>query len=349
MIAKRTKNLKLGLLPRMDARPRKGGGWTFRYYGYDRRYINLGHDRGEAIRKVLEMERRAPDTGTVAELVREYLASADFKGLGDRTQADYLAYSKHIIKVFGTVQVTDMQPPHIARYLRIERSEAPVQANREIAFLGSCFQFGIENGLALVNPCRQVRRNKERPRSRCPSWEEIASFARTAKDKGPSSHVIGIMAKFIALTGRRRVEFLNLRKTDMKSEGIAIGFAKAKAGEARRQGLIQWDSTLRALFAELESLERKRPDGKSDIPESVFVFTNREGQPYTEQGFKAMWAKIMKDWVALGNERFTFHDLRAYYVTTMVEQDLNPETHANPATTRRIYDRRRTVKIKSSA
>jgi len=78
----------------------------------------------------------------------------------------------------------------------------------------------------------------------------------------------------------------------------------------------------------LAQLDRKARDGKSSIPESMFVFTNRDGQPYTEQGFKVLWSKIMADWVG---------------------RDENPETHANPATTRRIYDRRRVVKIKSSA
>lgn len=57
----------------------------------------------------------------------------------------------------------------------------------------------------------------------------------------------------------------------------------------------------------------------------------RQGQPYTEQGFKAMWNRIMEDWLKLsGAERFTFHDLRAYYVTVMVGRGENPETHANP-------------------
>ncbi len=41
--------------------------------------------------------------------------------------------------------------------------------------------------------------------------------------------------------------------------------------------------------------------------------------------------------------------MRAYYVTVLVGRDENPETHANPATTRRVYDRRRVVKIKGSA
>ncbi|MFC4275227.1 hypothetical protein [Achromobacter aloeverae] len=93
--------------------------------------------------------------------------------------------------------------------------------------------------MAAANPCRQVRRNTERPRSRCPSWEEITSFAKMASEKGPSPHVIGLMGKFIALTGRRRAEFLHLCKTDLKDDGISVGFAKAKAGEAKRRGLIQ--------------------------------------------------------------------------------------------------------------
>ncbi|KXA74534.1 hypothetical protein CBR67_02595 [Bordetella hinzii] len=81
----------------------------------------------------------------------------------------------------------------------------------------------------------------------------------------------------------------------------------------------------------------------------MFVWTTRQGQPYTEKGFKAMWNRIMADWLKLpGTERFTFHDLRAYYVTVMVGRGENPETHANPATTRRVYDRRRVVKIKSA-
>lgn len=341
MIARRSTNLKLGLLPRMDARKRKGGGYTYRYLDYDRKYINLGHNREEAIKQVLQFERRAPDTGTVGELVREYMKSTNFTNdLSPNTRTDYLNSSKHILRVFANVQVDDMQPPHIARYLRIERAESPVRANREIAFLGSAFQFGIESGLAVANPCRQVRRNKEKPRSRCPSWDEIQQVYDVAKAKGESSHVLGLMAKFAALTGRRRAEFRQMRHDDLTPDGIRVGFAKAKKGEADRNGLIEWTPVLRELFRELETIPRQP---------SMFVWTTRQGQPYSEQGFKAMWNRIMEDWLKLpGTERFTFHDLRAYYVTIMVGRGENPETHANPATTRRVYDRRRVVKIKTA-
>jgi len=349
--AARTRNAKLGLLPRMDARKRKAGGYTYRYLTYDRKYINLGHDRAEAIRKVLEMEYRAPDTGTAGEMIRGYMASTLFTELAPASRADYLNSSKEVLRVFSAMQVSAIKSTHIAQYLRVERKAAPVRANREMAFLSSAFQFGIEQGLAETNPCRMVRRNTERPRTRCPSWEEIASFCDTARRRGSSSHVIGLMARFIALTGRRRVEFIEMRRTDLSDDGIRVGFAKAKASEAKRQGLIEWTPSLRAVFDELVAIEHPRSEKRAPVLESMFMWTNRSGQPYTEQGFKAMWAKIMADWLAEDRtrERFTFHDLRAYYITVMIGAEKDPETHKNPATTRRVYDRRRVVKIKTSA
>lgn len=347
MIAARKKNKHLGLLPRMDARKRARGGYTYRYLTYERKYINLGHDRNEAIRRVLEMERRAPTTGTVQELVTTYLESATFAEKGKRTQDDYLRHSKEVLRVFGDVQVSDITPQHIARYLRKERKEAPVQANREMAFLSSCFQEGIEQGLAESNPCRQVRRNTETPRSRLPSEADIDSFLLVAAKRGAGSALIGVMAQFAALTGRRRAEFLTLRRDALTDEGIVFSFAKAKAGESKRHGLIEWTPALRETISAAGNI--KRP-GKAP-PASLYVFPNRSGQAYTESGFKAMWSKIMADWLAedRSRQRFTFHDLRAYYVTVMVGKNENPETHANPATTRKVYDRRRVVKIKTSA
>jgi len=346
MIARRTKNRHLGLLPRMDARKRAKGGYTYRYLTYERKYINLGHDRAEAIRKVLEMERRAPTTGTVREMVTTYLESATFAEKSQRTQDDYLGYSKHVLRVFGDVRVEDIEPQHIARYLRVERKAAPVQANREMAFFSSCYQEGIEQGLANKNPCREVRRNTEKPRSRLPTDADIESFLRIAKGRGAGSELIGIMARFAALAGRRRIEFLTLRKDQLTDEGVEFTFAKAKPDEPTRKGIITWSSALHRVIEDAKAI--KRP-GKKPAPSSVYVFANRRGQAYTEQGFKAMWSKIMADWLAedRSRERFTFHDLRAYYITHMVQDGRNPETHANPATTKRVYDRRRVVKIEA--
>ncbi|WP_260433911.1 hypothetical protein [Burkholderia sp. Bp8998] len=60
-----------------------------------------------------------------------------------------------------------------------------------------------------------------------------------------------------------------------------------------------------------------------------------------------MWSKLMtealKEKVIV--ERFTFHDLRVYYVTRhKAERGALPDLHANPATTVRVHDRTKIVK-----
>lgn len=338
MIARRKKNIHLGLLPRMDAYKRKGGGFTYRYKRYDGSYLPLGTDRAAAVRRVLELEHRAPGGGTIASLVREYLSSGLFKGLSPRTQLDYIDASKHVLGTFGEMDADSLEPRHIAKYLRIERADAPVRANREMAFLSSVLNLGIEMGSLTVNPCRQVRRNKEKPRHRLPTPAEVAALYEVAKAKGDSSKVIGLMARFAANIGRRRAEFLRLSKSQIGEDGITVKLAKGKANEADRYALLEWTDELREIIREAQSTPR--PVG------SMYVFVNRAGQPYTESGFKAMWTKVMADYVASGGEHFTFHDLRALFVSGKMDKGENPETHKNPATQKRVYDRRRVVKVK---
>jgi hypothetical protein len=42
---------------------------------------------------------------------------------------------------------------------------------------------------------------------------------------------------------------------------------------------------------------------------------------------------------------FRAHDLRALYVSEMLEQGRAPNTHQNEETMRRVYDRRRLIKV----
>jgi len=80
------------------------------------------------------------------------------------------------------------------------------------------------------------------------------------------------------------------------------------------------------------------------------VFPARGGNPYTEQDFKAMWSKLVLKALAEKaiEKRFTFHDLRTYYVTQhKVQRGALPDLHANPGTTARVYDRTKEVKRRS--
>lgn len=77
------------------------------------------------------------------------------------------------------------------------------------------------------------------------------------------------------------------------------------------------------------------------------MFRNKFGTAYTRNGFKAMFGKLMDEALKQKkiSRRFTFHDLRAYYVTQhKQERGSLPDLHANPATTARVYDRSKIVK-----
>ena len=333
-----------GLLPRMEARPwRDGKTITYRFHPFGRPPVNLGTDLQAAIRAVLDLTGEADDAGTIGRLWEQYQTSADWQQLAERTRADYLQYSVHLVRVFGAVRAADLTAPMVARYLRTERAAAPVRANREVALLGNLMALAIERGEAEHNPCRggQVKRNRERPRTRSPESAEIAALIAHALAKGGQWRIIIGAAEFAALAGSRKVEFLGLAWSQVGDTEIRLMRAKQHGGAVKAER-VEISPALRAL------LDRLRPLALDDKLGSVFP--NRQGNPYTAMGFQAMWGKLMREALALGvvAQRFTFHDLRAHYTTEhkATRGDL-PDLHASPTTTARVYERSKMARRKA--
>lgn len=333
---KRERASGFGLLPRMEARPHKGSDKvTYRYHPIGGKPINLGQDKRAAIQKVLDLNGASSDAGTMEELWRAYQQTPQWKRLSDRSKADYEVYSRPLLRVMGKVSARLIRPADIARYLRVERSDAPVRANREVALLSNLMAVAVERGDIDVNPCQQVKRNIERPRTEAPEPEELAAFVDWLAKQGAQRKVIALMAEFAALAGSRRIEFLHLTLPQIDSEGCIIRLMRAKqhGGGKRRENVL--------ITAAMEDLVRRllalpRPEG------CLHVFVTRDGNPYTDSGFASTWQRAMSQ--AIKDEviprRFTFHDLRAYYTTQhKVQYGALPELHADQKTTARIYDR----------
>lgn len=322
-----------GLLPRMEARPRKDGLTTYRYQTIDRKAINLGTDKQAAIRKVLDMLGRAPDEGTVKSLWRLYQESPAWERLKPDTQRDYLQCSKPLLAVFGDVAASSIRPADIHRYLRVERADAPVRANRESSLLSNLLNVAVERGELDINPCKQIRRNQEMPRRVEPELDQIQALVKFAYEKGGQWPVIVMAAEFASLAGPRQVEFLPITWFNIDDREIRIKRAKQRKGAPEIVDKVE----ISPAMAEL--IERLKLSRKNDCQT---VFANRHGNPYTRSGFKGMWGKLMKAATAAGDitQHFTFHDLRAYYATQHKAQTGNQANlHKNPATTARIYER----------
>lgn len=333
-----------GLLPRMEARPHKDGKTiTYRYHPIGAKPINLGTDKVAALRRVADMIGTHDDAGTIRRLWEQYKASPRWADLRERTQADYEEYSVHVLRVFGDVHAASITAPDVARYLRVERKEAPKRANREVSLLGNLIGHAIERGEAQHNPCRggQVARNPERARDKAPEASDLNGIIEHARKKGGQWAIVVMAAEFAALVGSRQAEFLGLYWPQWSEEEVRLRRAKQRKGVEKIER-IESSPALAALRLRLQAVAK---DGKLGT-----VFPNRQGNPYTASGFAAMWGKLMREAVKSKAvaQRFTFHDLRAYY-TTQHKQQLGalPDLHASSTTTAKVYDRAREVRRKA--
>lgn len=322
----------------MEARPWSDGKTvSYRYHPIAGKPVALGTDKRAAIQKVLDMNGSGQDTGTIDELWRAYQLMPQWIRLGDRTKNDYKVYSEKLLAVMGKVSARLIRPADIARYLRVERADAPVRANREIALLSNLMNVAVERGNIDVNPCKQVKRNLERPRTEAPEPEELAAFIHWLKRQGQQREVIALMAEFAAMAGSRRIEFLHLTLPQIDDGKSVIRLMRAKQhGGSKRTENVNITPAMEGLVARLKALPR--PDG------CLTVFVTRNGNPYTDSGFSSNWQKIMREAIEqnIVSRRFTFHDLRAYYTTQHKAQyGTLPELHADGSTTAKVYDRTR--------
>lgn len=334
----RDRTSAMGLLPRMEAVPRKNG-YTYRYHPAGGKPVNLGHDKEQAIRKVLDLNCVASDQGTLDQLWRIYSdpESRAWQDLAAGSRTDYTQSSKQLLARFGKMSPVEIRPAHIARYLRVERAEAPTRANREFALLSNLMNLAIERGELETNPAKQVRRNKERPRKNAPEVEHLATFLEWAWSQPGQPPVLAGMAEFASIAGNRGVEFRELTWLQVGKPELRLKRAKQREGNEIIE-VLPMTPELEDLFRRLRALAKDDRHG--------WVFPNADGNAYTAQAFKLGFNRLKKAAAKAGKLKanFTFHDLRSYYVTRFKEKySVLPEIHADPGTTARIYNSAKVV------
>lgn len=332
-----------GLLPRMEARPGKKA-TTYRYHPIGGKPINLGQDMQEAIRKVLDLNGATPDTGTLSWVWGKYKESRRFIRLADSTRSDYAQCWEAISPVLGSMQIGRITAPMVARYVRIERQAAPVRANREKSLLSNLFAHGVDLGMCESNPAKQVRPNEEEPRTEAPDPLLLRRFLAWVSQQTPQRRIVGLAAEYASLAGNRKIEFLDLAWPQVDDEAGIVRVKRAKQRGKKRGEVIEEIEITPALRACLDNLKAIRPQR-----ECLYVFPTRDNNAYTARGFKTLWQRIVlaaiEAKVIKPADRFTFHDLRAFYATQhKVEKGNLPDMHKNPATTARVYDRTKIVR-----
>lgn len=236
-----------------------------------------------------------------------------------RTLKNNIREIEPLKKVFGHMDPHEVTPTGIYQYMD---ARPAIAANREVALLSSVFKFAIRKGFASENPCKQVSRNTERPRTRHVEDEEYQKVYEMA------SPVIQCAMELARQTGLRLGDLLKLNEREnVLDDGLYV-----VTGKTGRKLLFVWTDELRA------TVERSRSLRGSVRHMQMYLLSNRNGQRYTAFGFATLWQRLMRKAVDAGVERFQFRDLRA----SAANQSATPSEllgHNNPNTTNRIYRR----------
>lgn len=150
------------------------------------------------------------DPHTMAGIMIAYIDEG-MGELAEETRAKYTDYIvRRLIPACGHMHRRDFNSAHVAQYLELrKKAKAGVAGNRERACLSSVCEFGMRKGWLKVNPCRGVRRNRERPSKVYIEHGELSA----AIDK--ASFGLANLLAVAYLWGARQTDLRRLRWSDV--------------------------------------------------------------------------------------------------------------------------------------
>ena len=235
---------------------------------------------------------------TVGWLLNLYRDSERFKELSPKSQKDYSKAIEKLIGApvgnikFGDAKLTQVKKQTVRSYL--DAYPSPVAANRQIAVLKSAWNWTLERYDVPENPCLGVRLNREAPRDRYVTDDEM----KGAMELAPPP--IQQMMELAYLLRARYSEVLNLTTDDVSDTHVTLIRLKGSEGE-------------------LCALSERLIAAVSDVRADPYICHR-----YTESGFSSAWRRLM----AKVDNPFTFHDLKAKGIS---DHENNHSGHRSPA------------------
>ena len=295
--------------------------------------IPLGTDLNAAKRKWAELDCSTPPIETgIMRAIFDCYAREIIPTKAPGTQRNYTANLAMLRRAFDETHIDEITPQDIATYRRERSQTAVIVANREIALFSAIFNYARENGFTRgENPCKGVRRNKEKPREYYADdevWDAVLGCAcqemRDAMD-------------LAYLTGQRPADVLKMRWSDIRDGALEV--VQDKTGARLR---IVIEGELLTLLTRI----RQRPvagmtiiatsSGERMSPSQRRARFEQARTKATEEAEKA-GKKTLADRI----RAFQMRDIRAKAASdTTLDHASAILGHTNKAITKRVYHRR---------
>jgi integrase len=242
-----------------------------------------------AARKVM------PPTGTLLSILNGYQASEDFRGLRDRTRADYIQQIQKIERRFGDFPLSALTDRRTRGVFMAWRDSLAIKSRRQAdyawAVLALILAWGVNRGLIAANPCERggflYRGNRI---DKVWTSDDEAAFLASAP---AHLHLPLLLALW---TGQRQGDLLRLSWSAYDGTHIRLRQSKTGTPVSIKVGA--------PLKAALDATPRVCP----------LILVTLKGRPWTTDGFRTSWWKACK---ATGISGVTFNDLRGTAVTRL--------------------------------
>jgi len=291
------------------------------------KWVFLADNYSNALKFWAEREGATAMTGSTANHMIDRYVVDILPTLAVKTQEERTRQSKTLKRVFGKMLLSDIAPHHVASYL--DQRKGPVAANREITFLSTAFTYAMRWGWCNSNPCKEVRRNKEKKRTRYISDDEFALLTESASEQ------LACIIELAYLTAARKGDLLKIRLSDLREDGLHMLPTKTEDNSGQAM-IFTYTARLLDVLQRAKNLRRRAS--------SMTLFATRNGTPHTISGLNSAWRRLKKR-TKISN--LHFHDIRAKTLTDakrMVNSDYAQAlaNHASVETTE-IYIKAREV------
>ena len=301
---------------------------TYWFVPKDAKKVNLGRDLAAALAKYGTLIGGAWEGRTMGDVIDRYRTEVLPLKRSATTRADQNKALDRLKVVFGDMLPDNITARHCYSYQDGRRGEngqpVPTAARHEVQLLGHVFAKAIRWGRASGNPARGLDLGARAGKRAQVALEQVEALKAIAGER------MCVAIDLAVITGQRRGDLLTLTREQLTTEGILFHPSKTR-GTTDARVLIGWSPDLEAIVARAKALSPQIP--------GEYLIRKRNGRPYSEDGFSAIWQRLMKKYAATGAVRFSFHDLRSVSAdgAATAEEARDRLGHASVETTKRHY------------
>lgn len=248
-----------------------------------------------------ELAIQPPPAVTISDLIGEFLRSRVWDGLSPETQRDYRSCAARIQEQattggvpVGDTRLSDWTPGAVRKYVDKRGESSVSRANHELRFLRRLFAWGYERDMLVSNPGIGVKTLPEPPRQRYVSDNEYEAFLEFA---GPRYPYLVPVAELAYLCRLRLSEVCDIRREHITPAGLYA---------ARRKGS---QDALTGITPRLQRAIDLALALHGQIA-SLYLIAGATHGRMAETTVQTAWQRSMVAWAALGNARWTCHDLK---------------------------------------